>query len=265
MKIIDCHIHACFKNKELKKIAKENKIDFSFEGLLKEMKANNVEKVVSISLFEKDNEETVKLSKKNKNLLPVFCFNIKNKKILKKLKKDLKEEKFKAIKLYPGYQHFYPNNKKCNKIYKIAEKFGVPIIFHSGDVWITPSTKNAKVKYAHPLFIDDVAVEHPDLKIIIAHSGNPWIIDASEVAYKNENVFLDISGWFLNEVNGYYAKFMKERLKFITDYAGFEKVLFGTDWPLIKMKPYIDFVKSLNFRKVELEKIFYKNALKLFW
>lgn len=256
-------MHPCFNDKEIIGYAAKNRINFSPSGLIKEMNANNVERVVAISLYTKYNDSIATLAKENKRILAVAAINIRR--ISNKLNKELANKKFGAIKLYPGYQHFYPNEKKCKKIYRIAERHEIPVIFHSGDVLVTPTTKNAKVRYANPIYIDDVAVENPGLKIVIAHAGNPWIIDATEVAYKNENVFLDISGWFLSEISGHYAEIMRDSLKYITAYAGFNKILYGTDWPVIKMKHYINFVKGMKFRKSDLEKIFYKNALKVFW
>lgn len=266
MKIIDCHTHPCFKDEEFRKIAKENKIDFSLNGLMKEMKANDIEKIVAISNFIKYNYDILKLKEINEKIAAVACIDIKRiSKTLNELKEDLKERKFCGIKLYPGYQHFYPNESKCKPIYKFAEKYDIVVIFHSGNVLVTPSTKKAKVKYAHPIYIDDVAVEYPDMKIVIAHAGNPWIIDASVIAYKNPNVFVDISGWFLKEIDEREAKIMKEKLNFIATYAGLDKILFGTDWPLIKMRHYINFIKSMEFKNSDLKKIMYKNAYNLFW
>ena len=69
-------------------------------------------------------------------------------------------------------------------VYELAIEFDVPVMFHSGDTY----TPKGKVRFAHPLHIDDVAVDFPDLKIVICHVGNPWIRDCMEVVYKNANV-----------------------------------------------------------------------------
>lgn len=265
MKIIDCHVHPLFEDRELKVLAEKSKVEFSYEGLIKEMEENSVERVVAISIHsEKNNDLVAKLSKKNKRMLPVYFVDVLNitKKSLQSLENGLKEKRFSAIKLTPGRQYFYPNERMCERIYKIAEKYRIPVIIHSGD----PFYSFAKVKYTNPIYIDDVAVEHPDLKIVIAHSGNPWLEDAAEVAYKNENVFLDVSGWFMGKVETSYAKIMKNKAEFLVGYLeDCEKILYGTDWPVIRMKPYIDFMKSLELRNYQLRKIFYKNALKVFW
>ena len=72
-------------------------------------------------------------------------------------------------------------------------KYHLPVIFHTGDNWST----TAKVKYAHPLRMDEVAVDHPEVRFVLAHFGNPWLIDAAEVVFKNPNVWADLSGLFV--------------------------------------------------------------------
>ena len=90
----------------------------------------------------------------------------------------------KGLKLYPGYEPFYPNDSRLKVLYDMAVEFDVPVMFHSGDTY----APTGRVKYSHPLHLDDVAVDHPELKIVICHVGNPWIKDCMEVMYKNKNV-----------------------------------------------------------------------------
>ena len=263
MKIIDCHTHPIFNDSLLKKTALENKIDFSYKGLLNEMKENRVERILAISSLFRENKLIAELASKNKNILPVAYVSPIFIRRLKFVEKQLKENNFKAVKLYPGYEHFYPNERKCEPIYRMAERLGIPVIFHSGSVW--PKIKGARIKFARPIHIDDIAVNHPDMKILMAHSGNPSITDAVDVAYKNKNVFLDVSGWFEGRIDKNYAKIARANLQFLLAWTGSEKILYGTDWPLIRMRLYINFVKSVGISKADLKKIMYKNALRLFW
>lgn len=262
MKIIDCHTHPLFQDKELRELAKEAGVEFSLNGLMKEMKESRIEKIVAISIHDERNNKVIEELAKEHFVKTVYWVDLEkiNKKSLKIMEKEI--EKFAAIKLTPGRQYFYPNEEKCKKIYEIAEKNDKIVIIHTGD----PFYNFAKVKYAHPIYIDDIAVEYPNLKIIIAHAGNPWIEDAVEIAYKNENVYLDISGWFFKNIPKDYGIIMRQKLKFIISYLETsDKILFGTDWPLIKMKKYVNFVKNSGINKNEIKKIMYKNALNLFW
>jgi predicted TIM-barrel fold metal-dependent hydrolase len=263
MKIIDCHTHPIFKDPLLIETSIENKIDFSYKGLLTEMKENNVEKIVAISTLNKENKIIEELGRKNENILPVAYASPFHLKSLKLLEMELREGKFRAIKLYPGYEYFYANSKKCEPIYKMAERLGVPVIFHSGVIW--SKEKKARNNFSRPMPIDDVAVSHPDLKILIAHAGNPWVNDVAAIVYARENVFTDFSGWFESKIEKNYAKVMRGTLQFLLAWTSPEKILYGTDWPLVKMKPYIKFVKSIGIPKHDLRKIMYKNAVKLFW
>lgn len=178
------------------------------------------------------------------------------------------EEKIKTdnhlvgLKIYGGYYHFYLTDKVYAPAFELAAKYNLPVIFHSGDTF----SKEALLKYAHPLIGDEAAKMYPDVKIILAHMGNPWIIDGAEVAYRNPNIFVDISGLYVggnlrrvkndSQIIGYH----RLALKLIHNY---DKVLYGSDWPLSPMKEYIEFSKAI-IPEEEWEKVFYQNALTVF-
>ena len=87
----------------------------------------------------------------------------------------LKKEKVKAFKAYLGYLHHGPDSPRYGPYYELAARYKVPFIFHSGDTY----SHLAKVKFAHPLLVDEVAVDHPKVQFVIAHVGNPWLTDAA--------------------------------------------------------------------------------------
>ena len=101
----------------------------------------------------------------------------------------------KGLKIYPGYEPFYPADQKFEPAYKLAEEFDVPVMIHTGDTY----APQGKVKYSHPLNVDEVAVDYPKVKFLICHLGNPWFRDCMEVVYKNENLYTDISGLTLGD------------------------------------------------------------------
>jgi len=112
------------------------------------------------------------------------------------------------------------------------------------------------VKYAHPLLVDEVAVDHRDVSFVMAHFGNPWMMDAAEVVYKNENVWADLSGilvgdeaYFSGLVGQGVLERVVERTKQGIEFAERpDKFLYGTDWPLAPMRAYHDFVGSCFLR-----------------
>lgn len=180
---------------------------------------------------------------------------------LREIADFLKDGSIKGLKLYPGYEPFYPHDKRLQVVYELAIEFDVPVMFHSGDTY----TPKAKVRYAHPLHIDDVAVDFPDMKIVICHVGNPWIRDCMEVVYKNDNVFADFSGLVLGDFSDKFEKYMKSQLEEMILYAGEpEYLLYGTDWPISTMKSYLAFMNQLDLPDDKKELIYWKNAAKLF-
>jgi predicted TIM-barrel fold metal-dependent hydrolase len=90
----------------------------------------------------------------------------------------------KRIKLYPGYENYAINDPSLETVRRIAAKHDVPVMIHTGDTY----SKNAKVRQAHPLLVDDLAVDYPEVKFVICHLGNPWFQDTAEVLYKNDNL-----------------------------------------------------------------------------
>jgi len=168
----------------------------------------------------------------------------------------------KGIKLYPGYD-FYPiNDPSLETVFRIAEKHDVPVMIHTGDTY----AKTAKVRMAHPLLVDDVAVDYPNVKFVMCHLGNPWFQDAAEVLYKNDNVFADISGLVLGEFTYEFERYVAVRLKEMIAYMGDpgQQLMYGTDWPLVNMKPYLKLLRGLEFKEDELENIAWRTAMKLF-
>jgi hypothetical protein len=167
----------------------------------------------------------------------------------------------KGLKLYPGYEPFYPADPKLVPAYELAEEFDVPVMIHTGDTY-APS---GKVKFAHPLHVDEVAVDFPRVKFLICHLGNPWFRDCMEVVYKNENVYTDISGLTLGEFNDRFEAYMRQQLKeMILWGVDPNRVLYGSDWPLASMESYLAFMEELALPSRDKDLMFFENAARLF-
>jgi predicted TIM-barrel fold metal-dependent hydrolase len=173
----------------------------------------------------------------------------------------LEAGEIKGLKLYPGYEYFYPADVKLAPLYELAETFDVPVMVHTGDTY-APS---GKVKYSHPLHIDEVAVDYPRVKFVICHLGNPWFRDTMEVVYKNENVYADISGLVLGDFSDRFEAYMRKQLQEMLLWGvNPRKVLFGTDWPISTMESYLSFVDELRMPVKDKQLLLYENAAKLF-
>jgi len=177
------------------------------------------------------------------------------------LRSLLKQELIKGLKLYPGYEAYYVHDPRMRVVYELAGEFGVPVMIHTGDTF----DPKGKVKYAHPLEVDEVAVDFRDVTFVICHLGNPWVTDAMEVIYKNPNVVGDISGLTLGQFEERFEQYMLQVVKQVVAFAGDpSSLLYGTDWPICEMGSYIRFVRNLNLTPEETELIFWKNSARIF-
>lgn len=168
----------------------------------------------------------------------------------------------KGIKLYPGYDKYAINDPSLETVFRIAAKHDVPVMIHCGDTFAA----DAKVRQAHPLLVDDVAVDYPDVRFVICHLGNPWFQDTAEVLYKNENVFADISGLVLGDFDYEFERHLVMRVKELIMYMGNpgKQLMYGSDWPLVEMGPYVNFLNTLEFEGETFENIAWRTAAKLF-
>ena len=168
-----------------------------------------------------------------------------------------------GFKLYPGYQHFYVSDPVLAPLYQLAEETGLPVAIHCGDT-VVPY---GKVKYSHPLTVDDAAVEHRGVKFVICHMGYPWFADAAEVAYKNENVWVDISGLAGGEIDpaDFHAqnKALMDHLAMWLQVAGWDKIIYGSDWPLVPPEVYLELMRRVVPAQHH-DKVFFRNALTVY-
>lgn len=169
-----------------------------------------------------------------------------------------------GLKVYAGYRHFYVDDPVYHPFYELAEAYDVPVVIHTGDT----ANAQGKLKYSHPLTVDAVAVDFPRVKFVMAHYGNPWLVDATEVAKKNPNVYIDLSGLaegvfsvdtFMETYRGYL-----DILRTWMTYLGrYDKLLYGSDWPLVNVPSYIELIGRLVPERHHAA-VFYENATRVF-
>lgn len=169
-----------------------------------------------------------------------------------------------GIKIYAGYSKCYVYDSVYTPVYELAMTYQKPVAIHTG----VTAGHAGLLKYSHPLTIDELAVSFPQVSFVICHFGNPWIMDAAAVIDKNENVAMDLSGLLEDRIavpqffeqNKEYMNYIKAGLQFISNY---DRVLYGTDWPLVNFSEYIAFIEQLIPEKF-LEKVFYENACRVY-
>lgn len=186
---------------------------------------------------------------------------------LRRVESVLATNQVRAFKAYLGYLHYAPDHPGYRLYYELAERYQLPVIFHTGDTY----SPNAKLRYAQPLLVDDVAVDHPRVKFVLAHLGNPWLTDAAEVVYKNINVWADLSGLVVGDADSFTAAERQEMLEEARQalrgafrYAERpNRFLYGSDWPLVSMAAYRSFIAAA-IPELYHELIFEENARGLF-
>jgi predicted TIM-barrel fold metal-dependent hydrolase len=261
--VIDVHTH--LNNYEEDKVVPAEKC---LENLQESMAFNKVDVALVLTSYKVNEHrpstrDAVRLTQDLPNIHVVAGLSVLNyrERDLRELSDYLKDGVLKGLKLYPGYEPFYPHDKRCQVLYDLALEYDVPVMIHTGDTY----TQKGKLRFAHPLHVDDVAVDNPGLKLVICHIGNPWIRDCMEVIYKNRNVYADISGLVLGDFKSHFKKFMLQQVKEMILYAGEPRyLLYGTDWPICRMRTYLKFVDGLGLPDTRKEKILWKNAAELF-
>jgi len=163
----------------------------------------------------------------------------------------LVEQGFRGVKLYPTYQHCYPNNRRLYPLYSKAEELQVPVMVHTG----TSIFKGAKLKYGDPLFLDEVAVDFPDLSILLVHSGRGfWYDRAFVLARLHKKVYMEIAGLPPQKLLDYFPEL--ERVA--------DKVIFGTDWPgITDPGANIKAIRDLPLEEEAIQNILGGNAVEL--
>lgn len=186
---------------------------------------------------------------------------------LERVEAVLQQGRVKAFKAYLGYLHYAPTDPGYLPYYKLAAKYDVPVIFHTGDTY----SDTAKLKFAHPLAVDELAVDFPETTFVVAHFGNPWTLDAAEVVYKNKNVWAELSAFLIGEADAFAkmtadgvvertARRVREAIEFTETH---ERFVFGSDWPLAPIAAYRDVVRQFLPREA-YRAVFHDNARKLF-
>jgi hypothetical protein len=254
IKVIDAHTHARFPGEP----ERTSKIPQTKEEYLREFREANI--VGAVSHSSRDDWNIPDLSKYG----VVQCAGLKAKSDFKALEAGLRSKKFGCIKIYLGYVHQWAYDKNYEPAYKLAEKYDVPVVFHTGDTYST----TGKLKYADPLTVDEVAVDHPKVTFVIAHIGNPWIESAAEVAYKNPNVYLDGSAFWIGDLGRLSPetidKYIVQPVAWTFGYLDDpKKLMFGTDWPLVNIKAYLDAFKR-GIPREHWQAVLHDNAVRVF-
>ncbi|GAA1698473.1 4-hydroxyphenyl-beta-ketoacyl-CoA hydrolase [Microcella alkalica] len=163
-----------------------------------------------------------------------------------------------GFKLHPTVQGFDPSSEEVRPLWAALEGIGVPVIVHSGQTGIgagTPGGSGFKLRFSNPMLLDDVAADFPDLKIVLAHPSVPWQDEAISMATHKSNVSIDLSGW---RPKYFPAQLVQAAKTYLQD-----RVLFGTDFPLLTPERWIEDFDALDIPGEVRAKIMKQNAVRL--
>lgn len=169
----------------------------------------------------------------------------------REVEKLVKEMGFRGLKLYPTYNYFYPNEPLVYPIYAKAEELGIPVMLHTG----SSIFKGARLKYGDPLFFDDVAIDFPDLNLLMTHSGRGlWYNKAYFLSRLHKNLYMEVTGLPPQKLLEYFPELERNA----------DKVIFGSDWPAVaSIKSNIEAIRELPLTVETKEKILGGNAARL--
>jgi predicted TIM-barrel fold metal-dependent hydrolase len=142
----------------------------------------------------------------------------------------------KGVKLGANYQNYDPLEPRALAVYDYAQHHGMAVMFHKG----TSPMRNAPIRYAHPMIIDEVAMRYPEMRMVLAHMGHPWQVDTCVVIRKHPHVYADLSANFYRPFS-----FWEQMVK-ATEWNVLDKILFGTDWPITDVSESIEHLRQVN-------------------
>ena len=164
-----------------------------------------------------------------------------------------------GLKLHPPLQQFFPNDRIAYPLYEVFAEARLPVLFHTGHSGIgtgMPGGGGIRLKYGHPMPIDDVAVDFPDMPIIMAHPSFPWQDEAISICLHKPQVYIDLSGWSPKYFSPTLIQYANTLLK--------NKVLFGSDYPLLTPDRWLADFEKIGIRDEVRPLILKENAMRLF-
>lgn len=155
---------------------------------------------------------------------------------LDEMHRAIEDLKLRGLKLGPIYQNYHPMDKRMQPVYEYCQRNQLPIIIHQG----TTFPRRAPLKFASPILLEDIALAYPELIIVIAHLGHPWIAETTVLIRKHPHLYADISALHYRPWQFYNG------LMLALEYGVMEKLLFGSDYPFTTPEATIDGLKKIN-------------------
>jgi hypothetical protein len=170
----------------------------------------------------------------------------------------VREYGVRGFKFHPTLQGFAPNDQAFYPLWAEIESLGVPALFHTGQTGIgagLPGGRGLKLRLSDPMLVDDVAADFPGLTVILAHPSVPWAASSISIATHKANVYIDLSGW---SPKYFPADLVRAANSYLQD-----KVLFGTDYPLLTPERWLRDFETLDLKPAAKARILKSNAVQV--
>jgi len=206
------------------------------------------------------NEEIAELAAKNGDVAIPFASidPARGEAGVREARRLIKDFGVKGFKFHPSEQEFFPNDRAAYPLYEVIAEAKLPALFHTGQTGVGAGQRGGggiRLKYSHPMHLDDVAVDFPDMPIILAHPSFPWQEEALSVATHKPQVYIDLSGWSPKYFPPILVQYANTLLK--------DKILFGSDYPVITPERWIEEFDKLPIKPEVRPLIMKMNAAKL--
>ena len=206
------------------------------------------------------NEEVAELAAENSDIMIPFASLDPGRgaEAVREAKRLIRDFGVKGFKFHPQYQEFFPNDPMAYPLYEVINDAGLPALFHTGHSGMGTGMRGGggiRLKYGNPMDVDDVAVDFPDMPIILAHPSWPWQDEALSICLHKPQVYIDLSGWSPKYFPPQLVRYANTQLK--------RKVLFGTDYPLITPERWLEDFAAADFRDEVRPLILKENAVRL--
>ncbi|MCI4362297.1 MAG: amidohydrolase family protein [Thermoplasmata archaeon] len=269
---VDVHVHLTRYWHNLAGTAYRPDLDYTANGLVAELDQAGVGTALAIAIQHAPNvaatmeegRSLLQASGGRLRLVSTVDPRVGDEQIAEALALWAKSPELTAIKLFPGYLPFYPHDPRLDPVYEFAEKHRLPVMIHQGDTL----ERNALLKFARPIEVDEVAVRWPDIQFVLCHLGNPWVAETAELVYKNLNVWTDCSGLLPKPSVRYFRETFEQARALLAGVVATvgdaDRVLYGSDWPLESIATAVNLVETLPLPEDDREKILGGNARRLF-
>jgi predicted TIM-barrel fold metal-dependent hydrolase len=206
------------------------------------------------------NEEVAEECAQHRDVLIPFASvdPLRGKMGAREVRRLIKDYNVRGFKFHPSGQEFYPNDRACYHVYEAIAEAALPAIFHSGQTGLGAGMRGGggvRLKYSDPMFLDDVAVDFPDIPIVIAHPSFPWQENALAVATHKPNVWIDLSGWSPKYFPEILIKYANGLLK--------KKMLFGSDFPALTPERWMADAEKSGLKPEVMPLLLKDNAVRL--